>query len=354
MRKIICFTDSLGAGGAQRQLAGLACMLKDKGYDVEVVLYYDNPFYKSLLDESGVVSMVISNGGNYFIRVWELYKYFRRNKNSIIIAFQETPSVIACFLRPFIKCGKLIVSERNTTQQITLKDRVRFILWRFADIIVPNSHSQANFIRERIPSNANKVVTITNFVDTDVFVPLGMSVLNSNKVLVVASDKAEKNFKGVVEAVKILKQRNCQFHLNWYGIRDSVLTAHRNIIIENEIDDVMSVYEPSKNIREAYLSSDFFCLASFWEGFPNVLCEAMSCGLPVVSSDVCDNPYIVKEGENGFLFNPYNPTLIADSIEKLLNLSESERSEISLANRKFAEENLSKEAFLKKYLDIIE
>ena len=209
-------------------------------------------------------------------------------------------------------------------------------------------------IKKEIPSKASTVVTITNFVDTDLFVPMEDGKPSNNNVLVVASNKPEKNFKGVVEAVKILKQRNCKFHLNWYGIRESVLEMHRNILVENGVDDVMSVYEPSKNIKDAYLSSDIFCLASFWEGFPNVLCEAMSCGLPVVSSDVCDNPYIVKDGKNGYLFNPYLPESIADAIEKMLNLSETERKEMSLANRGFAEENLSKETFLNKYLNIIE
>ena len=48
--RIILFTDCLGAGGAQRQLVGLAVMLKEKGYDVKVATYYDSDFYKHNLD----------------------------------------------------------------------------------------------------------------------------------------------------------------------------------------------------------------------------------------------------------------------------------------------------------------
>lgn len=353
MKNIICFTDNLGGGGAQRQLVGLACMLKEKGYDVSVVLYHNNPFYKHLLDECRIESTVILSS-NYIHRIWRMYKYFRCKKDATIIAFQETPSLISCILRPLIKCSNLIVSERNTTQIVTNKDRLRFWLWRFADFIIPNSQSQADFITTQVPKAKHKVVKITNFVDIDTFRPLGNKQFKQNNILVVASNKIEKNFNGVVEAVKILKLRDLSFHLNWFGIRKNKLTSFRGLIELAGVQDVMSVYEPTQDIRDEYHKSDIFCLPSFFEGFPNALCEAMSCGLPVTCSNVCDHPFIVKDGENGFLFNPHNPVEIADALERLIKLSSEDKLKMSKANRKYAEDHLSKEAFVKKYIDIIE
>ena len=52
--KILLFIDSLGAGGAQRQLVGLARMLKDNGMQVKVITYHDNPFYLPTLEEGDV------------------------------------------------------------------------------------------------------------------------------------------------------------------------------------------------------------------------------------------------------------------------------------------------------------
>ena len=43
--RVLLFIDNLGAGGAQRQFCGLACMLKQHGYIVKVVTYYNDPFY---------------------------------------------------------------------------------------------------------------------------------------------------------------------------------------------------------------------------------------------------------------------------------------------------------------------
>ena len=57
MKKILCLIDSLGAGGAQRQMVGLATFLKEKGYDVVVAIYHkDNGelFYADNLLSAGV------------------------------------------------------------------------------------------------------------------------------------------------------------------------------------------------------------------------------------------------------------------------------------------------------------
>ena len=49
--KILLFTDSLGAGGAQRQLVGLAVLLKKKGLEVKVCTYYDIDIYQQYLEQ---------------------------------------------------------------------------------------------------------------------------------------------------------------------------------------------------------------------------------------------------------------------------------------------------------------
>lgn len=57
--KILLFTDSLGAGGAQRQLVGLAVLLKKKGLEVKVCTYYDIDFYQQYLEDNGIVNEII-------------------------------------------------------------------------------------------------------------------------------------------------------------------------------------------------------------------------------------------------------------------------------------------------------
>ena len=353
MRKIICFTDSLGSGGAQRQLVGLACMLREQGYDVSVLLYYDNPFYKPVLDKAGISSIVVGNTANTIKRLWKLYRYFKKLPCDVVISYQETPSLIASIFRPLLKWQKLIVSERNTTQKLTIKDKIRFWLYRFADAIVPNSYSQANFLKSNYPQLSSKIFPITNFVDTKVFIPNSNHSRN-NKLVVVASNKPEKNFKRFVEALTLLKQRGLTIKAEWYGLRGESLSIYQDFVATEGVADMLDIYPPQTDIQEVYQNADYFCLPSLFEGFPNVLCEAMSCGLPVICSNVCDNPHIVKETVNGFLFDPYNVQQMADCIEHIAQLSTAEYETISCNNIERSRQMFSKTAFVVKYITIIE
>ena len=76
-------------------------------------------------------------------------------------------------------------------------------------------------------------------------------------------------------------------------------------------------------------ASDIFVLPSVSEGLPNVLLEAMAARLPIVATEVGGVPSIVKNGINGFLVEPKNPSQIAQSI---LNLLEGDETRRRMAN----------------------
>ncbi len=356
MRKIICFTDSLGSGGAQRQLVGLACMLKEQGYDVSVLLYYDNPFYKSILDKAGVSSVVIGNTANPIKRLCGLYRFFRKQPCDVVISYQETPSLIACLLKPFFRWRKLIVSERNTTQKLTWKDRLRFLLYRLSDTIVPNSYSQAKFIEEHYPNLTSKVVTITNFVDTDKFCPqnrrFNREVL---RILTVGRITPQKNVLRYIEAVNKAINSGVRFECHWYGDTDNIAYYEECLKLINvyKLCDVFCFHPATTTIVEKYNSCDMFCLPSVHEGFPNVLCEAMACGLPILCGRICDNERIVQSENNGELFNPMDVDDMVATILRCVKKDLSERKRMSMSNRLIAEQKFSKQMFIDQYIKLI-
>jgi glycosyltransferase involved in cell wall biosynthesis len=117
--------------------------------------------------------------------------------------------------------------------------------------------------------------------------------------------------------------------------------------------DCFVFHTPSLSIHEEYRKADVFCLPSLYEGFPNVLCEAMSCGLPVLCSNVCDNGYIVKNKENGLLFDPNNIDDIKSKLVEFYLLPKSVRLNMAKSSRKISIQLFSKDLFLKKYIDIL-
>ena len=80
----------------------------------------------------------------------------------------------------------------------------------------------------------------------------------------------------------------------------------------------------------------------------------MSCGLPILCSNVYENPYIVEEGVNGFLFDPNKVDDMVEAIKKMTALSVEERHEMGCRNRTLCLKRNTEETFLKSYVELIE
>lgn len=357
MKRIILFTDCLGAGGAQRQLVGLAIMLKEKDYNVTVATYHNIDFYKKQLDDVGVRNLVIPNGSNKKTRIWAVRTFLKKERPDWVVAYLETPSLLACIAKVTGCKFRLIVSERNTTQTVGMNERVRFFLYRWADAIVPNSYAQVNYLISHYPWMQKKLKTITNFVDLDYFSFIERKKREVPEIVIAASIWKSKNTLGFIEAVKILVERNCRFHVSWYGKSETNIDYYNDClqkIKDYGIQDYIELKDKTKQIKNVYHSADVFCLPSFYEGTPNVICEAISTGLPVACSDVCDNHIYVMTGQNGVLFDPNNPNDMANKISHLLNLSDVDFQEYQRNSRNIAVGKLSKDSFVDAYIKIIE
>lgn len=356
MVRILCLIDSLGPGGAQRQLVGLARLLKENGYDVIMACYHDDKFYVDQLLSHGIPYVFLKKAKKITFRIWYIARYIRRIKPDTVIAYLETPSICACIARIFNHRFHLIVSERNTTQHTGRKEKLRFNLFRNADYVVPNAYAQADYINKFFPFLINKVVTIPNYVDLHHFVPLEKKDQHViPEIVVVASIWKSKNTLGFVEAVSLMKAKGLRFHISWYGKVDAQIDYYNQCqqkIEELGIGDFIELKEKTPHICGKYQSADFFCLPSFYEGTPNVICEAMACGLPIACSDVCDNSRYVEDGINGFLFDPHNIESIVRALERLLSLNASERQSFCEKSRQKAEALFSEEKFLYSYMKL--
>lgn len=359
MKKILCVIESLCQGGAERQLIGLATMLSKEGNSVRIIVYNNDLFYLPLLDGSGVECEYLEKANNSVRRIPQIVKYIRGYDPDLVISYLSTPSIIACLSKVILRKFKLIVSERNTNQSIGFRDRIRFFLYRFADWIVPNSHSQSCFITSHYPSLTNKILTITNFVDTDYFHPMQNSPVTSKasylRVVCVGRISEQKNVKNFIESVYKAKEQGVQLSVDWYGLAIHPYSDEcTEIVNKYNLEETVRFHKETNDVRSAYYQADVMVLPSIYEGFPNVVCEAMSCGLPVLCSDVCDNGRIVRDGINGFLFNPHSVEDMSDAIIKYSKLGNEERKKMSRRGREYALNDFSQEAFFKKYKEIID
>lgn len=358
MSKILCLIENLGSGGAERQLTGLATLLKKHGYEVEVWYYVQKDFFVPILNDNGVGTHFLVDAANPRKRFFAFHRHIKQWKPDTVISYSVSPSMIVCLIKLFGAKFKLIVSERSTTQRLNKREKIKFLLYRWADVIVPNSQSQANFIDKNFSSLKHKVKIITNFVDTDKFSPsiAPKSTHEETRMVCVGRLMLPKNLPSFVEAIAKVVSDGFRIQVDWFGqdLQDKYSHQVHDAVKEKGLEEVFIFHQPTSTIEDEYRKADVFCLPSIYEGFPNVLCEAMSCGLPVICSRVCDNPTIVKENENGLLFDPLNVGNIATTIEDFISLSPDEKEKMGRKSREIALNMFSKDKFVSNYFEIIE
>lgn len=358
MSRILCLIDSLGSGGAQRQMTELAKLLHQAGYPVKVVfwIHYENDhFLEDELALNQVDFAYTPSMRKTSTRLFELRKALKGYSPDVVISYYSGISKLLCVDHLLHrKAYKLIVSERTITTCITRSVKVKHQLYRFADVIVPNSTTESNFIKEHFPFLKDKVVTINNFVDEEKFYPIEKTVedYNTTNAIFVGRYNEAKNIPDFLRAIAKAAQTGRKFHVDFFG-RD--IAEHCDALVDElGIKDFVSFCNQSSSIEEEYRKHNLMIIPSLWEGFPNVLCEAMCCGLPALGSRVSDIPYIMEDGRNGFLFDPQNIEDIAEKISQYLYLSVEEKYKMGKRSEQLSKDSFAKSSFLNKYIELFQ
>ena len=357
MKRILLIIERLGSGGAERQICGLASLLTQVGYPCRLISYVENQFYEPYLRDNGVDYEFIPELYKKSTRVFKLIKYVKKYKPDVIISYLPSVNMTMCLVKPFVN-SKLIVSERNNNTSITNKDRILFNLYRFADAVVPNSNSQGAFIRNNFPFLSSKIHPIINFVDLKRFSPSELTKDWDKLIIVtVARYTEQKNVLNFLQVVRKVKDAGLNVQFIWYGDKEHDQQYYKLVEEEyNRLDiaDYILLKDSCRDIQNEYHKSDVLMLPSLYEGYPNVIAEAMASGLPILCSDRYENPYIVEDGVNGFLFNPESVDSMFESIKKMLNLTKDQHEKMGNLNRRVCLERNTEEKFLQSYIDLTE
>lgn len=360
MKRVLCIIDTLDyGGGAERQMAGLAGMLHKRGYDVILTTYHKHDMNPWLREKYGMESIILNCEASQWSKFKTVRRFIKNGNFDTVIAYKDGATMIACLCRMTGLKFKLIVSERNTSTVFNSYEKRKFFLYRFADLVVPNSYSQGRFIKERIKHLSKKVHVITNFTDLEDFTP-GYNPPTRDDVihiLIIARIAPQKNIIPFMRVVERLKGDKINVRFDWYGgVYFGMEEYGKEVMNEYErlgISDYLQFHEPTNAISEKYKECDAFCLPSLYEGYPNVVCEAMSSGKPILCSRVCDNPDIVEESRNGMMFNPTDEDEMYVVLKTFCNKSKGELFSMGRESRAIAEQKFSANAFVDEYIQIM-
>ncbi len=146
-----------------------------------------------------------------------------------------------------------------------------------------------------------------------------------------------KGVYDILKAAKLIQNSNVQ--INIYG--DGEIDKVKNIVKENKISTKVKVngWISGDDIEKAYNKSDIFILPSYNEGLPMSILEAISYGLPVISTNIDGIPEAVHDNINGYLIKPGDYKALAEKIDLLAHNAEL-RTEMGLQSL-----NISKNKF---------
>ncbi|MDZ4329467.1 MAG: glycosyltransferase, partial [Flavobacterium sp.] len=206
--KVLCVIDSLGSGGAQRQLVNLAIGFKEKGHEVSFLVYHNINFFQGQLDEAQIqIHYVIE--ANYLKRLLKIRKFLRDGNQDAVLSFLEASNFMCEIASLPYRKWKLIVGERNSNPNILKSFKLRAYRWfhLFTDYIVANSQENINIVSKINPIlSKKKLRVIYNKVDVNLFSPV-LNFKNENKllnVIVLAGYRKQKNIEGLINGVNHL------------------------------------------------------------------------------------------------------------------------------------------------------
>jgi len=361
---ILCVIDSLGAGGAQRQLVELATGFKERGHDVSFLVYHNIKFFQSILDKSQIPVYSIIEP-RYFLRMIKMRKFIRRGNYDAVLSFLEAANFICEISALPCRKWKLVVGERNANPDISKSIKLSIYRWfhLFSDYVVANSDVNIQQVRTLNPLlSQKKCKVILNLIDFNIWHPLNSYDFRKGskiKIIVAASHIYRKNLLGLIDALTRLKKEQLdKIDIKWFGDRleqphyDGSLAEALEKIKKNDLDKVVSLYPATHDIKSKIQEADVIGLFSFNEGLPNIVCEGMACGKPIICSSVSDVPSILSH-QKELLFNPRNSDSICQSLNYLVNLNGQKLSAIGNSNLKLAKEKFNKDFIIENYLQLL-
>lgn len=327
MKRLVLFHSSLVAGGAERVLSMMASYWCARGHEITLLTTAgtDHDFYPIdprvnrvglglLKPSSGLGDAVASNAR----RVARLRAAFVHARPDAVISFSDRNNVLSVLAAA--RTGiPVILSERNDPAHLPLGAPwrlLRRVTYPRAAAVVVQTERVAAWARGVVPRA--KVSVIPNPVSKPAVVARG-SAAGFKTVLAVGRLEQQKGFDLLIEAFASCAAAHREWRLVIAG-DGSRRTALEDQIADRALQERISLPGTVANISSLFRAAELFVLSSRFEGFPNVLLEAMAHGVPVVAFDCPSGPSeIVRSGLDGLLVPPADGAALASAMSKMMS-----------------------------------
>ena len=317
-KKIFEVIYSFEMGGSERLACAIAEAMLHNKYDVKVVALrtLDGPI-KEQLSKNNIQSIGMDlEGRNHLISFWKLFKLFREEQPDIIHAHHVTQLVRIYWPARLAGVKKIILTE-HASYSFFVKKKLYILAKIFAKradrVTTVYKGLEELFIKE-FNVNPKKVITIPNGVDVNKYQSKVTHVAGEIlKIACVGRLVEAKDHTNLIHAVRnVVDSGITNIHVNIIGdgpLRDQIIS----LIEENNLNKYISMLGNRTDIAKLLNMQDILILPSKREGFPMVILEAMSCGLPCIATRVGGVPDVINPS-NGWLVNKEDALALAGAI----------------------------------------
>lgn len=334
VQRATLFFSNLQAGGIQRAMLTLAMGLLQRGWQVDLlVVNASGPLRHEIPAQARFFDLNKPRATN---TLGGVIQYLRANQPNVVLSSQTHLNAIAILSRIFSGWkGRLVLNEQiaileHAKFSASKKDRfnplVAKLLYRFGDAIIGVSQAAADELKQVTGLPADRVSVAYNpivspeLIERSKVIPDHPWFKDPQLQVILGAGRftEQKDFITLITSFKAVYQANTKARLVILG-EGKLEAEYRALIDAYQLQNVVDLPGFQANPYSYMRYSKLFVLSSRWEGFGNVLVEAMACGTAVVSTDCPHGPAeVLENGKFGLLVPPADPAALADAILKSL------------------------------------
>ena len=343
----------LAVGGLENGLVNLINNMPVEKYRHIIICATDYTDFRDRITRDDVeVYALHKKPGNDLGAYWRLWKLLRRLKPDIVhtrnlgtIEYSLPAKLAGVKYCVHGEHGRDLTDIDGTNQKyIKLRKFYNFFVSHFISV----SKDLESWLIETVSIPTQKITQIYNGVNTQRFSIKNRKNQSKNIVIgTVGRLQAEKDQATLIKAFELLKKENTEKEINLHIIGDGPDREKLDVLV-NKMDMTHAVIFHGKcdNIPVLMTELDVFVLPSLGEGISNTILEAMSCGLPVVATNVGGNPELVTENISGYLVPSNNPNEMAKAIQQYID-----QPELLAKHGQAARERIENEFSMKAMVD---